>query len=318
MLTVLTALSALLLQACSPQPADAPTAPAASGIVEPGSQLGLPTSSPLVGPAPGESKVLRLPSGRQFLLQLPRDYDSTRAWPVVFGFHGWGETSAMMHGYTNFDAAEAISVFPQGVERAWATAPYAKTSGAEDVAFVEEILDAVRATYRVDDSRLYAAGMSNGGGFAVYLSCSLPDVFRSVASISAAYYFQIHDSCADKPVGRLDIHGTDDPVVSYFGGRRHGETYRSVGEVLAMDQRRNRCSDQVRTTRLSNNSLRQVWRDCKAPLEHIRIGGGSHVWPGGGFDKDSGLPAGFATDAVLDFFGIPGRVAGTENSSSEE
>lgn len=298
---------------------DAAPSPAASttpSVKRPGSALSLPTSSPIVGPEPGNSKTIKLPSGRSFLLYLPENYDESKRWPVILGFHGWQETASMMFGYTNFEAAQAITVFAQGQDKAWAPAPYATTSGEEDVDYVKDVIDSLRATYSVDDEHIHAVGMSNGGGFAVYLSCHLPDVFQSVASISAAYYTAIHDSCSDAPVGRLDMHGTDDPIVSYNGGTRHGAAYRSVQEVLAMDQKRNRCSDSAETTRLSNNSVRMQWVGCAAPLEHIRIGGGSHVWPGGAYDRSNGLPAGFASDAVLDFFGIPGRVEGTGNSSN--
>lgn len=313
---------ALLLGACgsTETPPDAPVPthaqPSARPLVAPGSALGLPMSSPLEGPAPGEFKHINLPSGRHFLLHLPADYDPAKKWPVILSFHGWKESAWAMYSYSHFKAAEAITIYPQGQDRAWATAPYATTTPDEDVQFVEDIIDSVRATYSVDDTRIHAAGMSNGGGFAVYLSCRMPGVLASVASVSAAYYFEIHDSCAESPVGRLDIHGTKDPVVSYEGGHRHGVAYRSVREVLEMDRVRNRCSETKVETPLPQDSVRMEWIGCQAPLEHIRIAGGTHVWPGGAYDKGNGLPKGFATDAVLDFFAIPGREAGTETSSN--
>ncbi|WP_235923068.1 alpha/beta hydrolase family esterase [Corynebacterium lizhenjunii] len=300
---------------------DTQQAPSSAASAKPSaSALGFPTSSPISGPEPGEIKRINLPSGRYFLLRLPQNYSAQRQWPVLLSFHGWSETAETMSAYTDFDAAQAIVAFPQGQDKAWAPAPYATATGEQDVAFVRAVVDALRATYVVDDQRIYAAGMSNGGGFAAYLGCQMPEVFAAVASVSAAYYDKIHDGCRKyhaTPVGRLDIHGTDDPVVSYFGGRRHGEAYSSVMDVLSNDEQRNECSEQIVTTRLSNNSVRMSWTGCSAPLEHIRIGGGSHVWPGGKYDKSNGLPEGFASDAVLDFFAIPGRVAGTENSANE-
>ncbi|APT93709.1 feruloyl esterase [Corynebacterium phocae] len=248
-------------------------------------------------------------------MHLPKDYSPQQKWPVVLAFHGWKEQAEAIEDYTQLNAAQAIMVYPQGVEGAWAPAPYATTSGAEDVEFVTNIVDSVRATYAVDDSRIHAVGMSNGGGFAVYLSCQIPETFNSVASISAAYYDKIHESCADTGVGRLDIHGTNDPVVSYYGGKRHETGYRSVDEILKRDQVRNGCQPDVEAVRLSSTSLRMRWLGCDSPLVHIRIGGGSHVWPGGTYDHSEELPPGFATDAVLDFFGIPGRPAGTSDSA---
>ena len=278
------------------------------------SQLGIPTSAPLRGPKPGSHTTINLPSGRSFILSVPENYTAQKQWPVVLAFHGWGQSAENLRGYSRLDAAQAITVFPTGKKKAWSPAPYAETSGSEDKKFVLDILDSLRATYNVDDSRLYATGMSNGGGFAAYLACQMPGIFHSVATISAAYYEDILKDCAHEPVGRLDMHGTDDPVVGYYGGTRHKTKYFSVESVLEQDRKRNKCSEKVDTNRLVNNALDMHWRGCSAPLEHIRIGGGSHVWPGGLGDKNNEVGKFFATDRVLDFFGIPGRPDGTRET----
>ena len=280
--------------------------------------LGLPTSAPLAGPEPGSSQTINLASGRKFILHVPSSYQPGKKWPVVLAFHGWKETAEMMQRYTELDAADAIVAYPAGEDRAWAPAPYAKTTGAEDTEFVRDIVDSLRATYAVDDERIYATGMSNGGGFAAYLGCQMPDVFKSVATVSAAYYQAIHASCKGEPVGRLDMHGTLDPVVDYYGGTRHKERYVSVPEVVSMDAQRNRCEGNLNTERLANNALLVQWEQCQYPVQHIRIGGGKHVWPGGNYDDASDVGFGFATDKVLDFFAIPGRPAGMEEARTVE
>ena len=246
--------------------------------------LGIPTSAPLSGPEPGSYTTVNLPSGRSFILSVPKDYTGEKKWPMVLAFPGWGQSAENLRGYSRLDAADAITVFAEGKKKAWSPAPYAKTSTAEDKEFVRDIIDAVRATYRVDDSRIFATGMSNGGGFAAYLACQMPDVFKSVATVSAAYYKDILKDCAHSPVGRLDMHGTVDPVVGYYGGTRHKTKYYSVESVLEQDRKRNGCSTNVDMTRLVNNALDMKWSGCTAPLEHIRIAGGSHVWPGGTAD----------------------------------
>jgi len=273
--------------------------------------LGIPTSAPLSGPEPGSYTTVNLPSGRSFILSVPKDYTGDKKWPIVLAFPGWGQSAENLRGYSRLDAADAITVFAEGKKKAWSPAPYAKTSTAEDKKFVRDIIDAVRATYRVDDSRIFATGMSNGGGFAAYLACQMPDVFKSVATVSAAYYKDILKDCAHSPVGRLDIHGTVDPVVGYYGGTRHKTKYYSVESVLEQDRKRNGLLYKVDTTRLVNNALDMKWSGCTAPLEHIRIAGGSHVWPGGTADAHNEVGKFFATDRVLDFFGIPGRPSGT-------
>ena len=290
--------------------ADSPD-PAPQAVPTETKNLGIPTSAPLSGPEPGSYTTVNLPSGRSFILSVPKDYTGEKKWPIVLAFPGWGQSAENLRGYSRLDAADAITVFAEGKKQAWSPAPYAKTSTAEDKKFVRDIIDAVRATYRVDDSRIFATGMSNGGGVAAYLACQMSDVFKSVATVSAAYYQDILKDCAHSPVGRLDIHGTVDPVVGYYGGTRHKTKYYSVESVLEQDRKRNGCSTKVDTTRLVNNALDMKWSGCTAPLEHIRIAGGSHVWPGGTADAHNEVGKFFATDRVLDFFGIPGRPSGT-------
>ena len=85
-----------------------------------------------------------------------------------------------------------------------------------------------------------------------------------------------------------------------------------------MDAQRNRCEGNLNTERLANNALLVQWEQCQYPVQHIRIGGGKHVWPGGNYDDASDVGFGFATDKVLDFFAIPGRHAGMEEARTVE
>lgn len=303
------AVCALALASCG-TPQEAPTSPTPEAAWT--NDLGIPVAPMLVGPEPGHTKKMKLASGRSFLLHVPENYTPERAWPVLLSFHGYTDSPENMEKYSQFDAADAIVAYPAGEKAAWAPAPYAVTSAEEDLDFVRTIVDSLRATYEVDDNAIFAAGLSNGGGFAAFLACRMPGTFRSVATVSAAYYEGIHTDCSDRPVGRLDIHGTKDPVVNYEGGVRHDTAYSSVAEVLGQHQKRNKCRGDVESVRLTNGATRETWTGCQAPLQHIRIEGGSHVWPGGNNSTKIEVGEGFATDAVLDFFGIPGRPEGTE------
>lgn len=278
----------------------------------------IPRIAPLLGPQPGSLEPINLPSGRSFLVQLPAALDDTaeetraagksrREWPVVFVFHGWKETAAELQHYTQMSDAEAIVVFPQGVDNAWAPAPYASTTGEEDIDFVHDIVDSLRATYPVDRQRIYAAGMSNGGGFAQYLACQEPGLVAGVAAVAAANYDPVFSGCAASDIPRLSIHGTHDEVMDYFGGDRHDQRYQSVPDVVAMDAQRNGCTSAVRVEKLEKFAIQETYQGCRAPLQHVRITGGGHIWPGRPNRRQQDIASGFATDKVLDFFAIPGR-----------
>ena len=228
---------------------------------------------------------------RNYRLSTPEGFYRGRQWPVIFAFHGWDETAAALEETTGLNGTPAIVIYPDGVDRAWAPAPYAKTSGEEDLAFVRALLDDVVSTFPVDRDRIFATGFSNGGGFAAYLSCRMPDTFQAVAPVGAAYYETIHADCAGRPVARLDIHGTHDEVISYHGGNRHDTDYEPVAEVLEGVARRNGCEGTA-ITRSSQEVIEQHWLDCRLPVVHLRVGGGAHDWPD------------IATTEVRAFFGV--------------
>lgn len=283
LITVLAA--TMLLAGCTIQePAESTDAAAPSSTVEPLAQE--TTAASL-------DKVTTTVDGRErtYLRAVPAGYDESRSWPVVLAFHGWRETAEVMQRNTGLESARAIVVYAEGVDRAWAPAPYADTSGDEDIAFVRTILAELTDEYRVDRGRIFATGFSNGGGFAAYLGCQLPETFTAVAPVGAAYYRAIHEDCTDEPVARLDIHGTYDRTINYYGGTRHGTPYESVPVVLEGVADRNGC-DGTSINRRSNSVIEQHWQGCDMPLIHVRVGGGEHVWP----DE--------ATAEVRAFFGV--------------
>lgn len=274
-----------------------------------------PTGAPVAGALPGETTRINLPSGRSYLVHLPENYDPNQSWPLILTFHGWGQNGQAMATSTHFDAAQAISIYPDGApsrppnadKKSWAPAPYATVSGEEDLQFVDEIVNSARRTWVIDDSQLYAVGFSNGGGFAQYLACQRPAQFTAIATVSAAYYSKVVEGCDPGTVGHLDIHGTDDQVVSYNGGTRHDTKFLSVPEILDVAAQRNHCRGSVERQQLIGDAERTTYRECAAPVDHIRIDGGRHIWPGYSGNRTDAMPENFATDKILDFFRIPGR-----------
>ncbi|MCF4006698.1 feruloyl esterase [Corynebacterium uropygiale] len=258
-------------------------------------------------PGAGESATIQLASAgrtRQFILSVPRNFYPGRRIPVIFAFHGYGENAALMETYTHLDDAQALIVYPDGIRQSWEGAPYSVTNKGKDRQFVHDILAALKTVYPVDTERVFAAGFSNGGGFAAMIGCQMPDLFAGVALVSAAYYPAVHENCSGEPVALLDIHGTEDPVVKYDGGTRHGTRYDSVPAVLEKASRRNHCVGGSQFYRINRSAVRQDWYGCELPLSHIRVGEGVHAWPGAPNDKREHVPKNMATDEILRFFGI--------------
>ncbi|MEJ4121017.1 hypothetical protein [Corynebacterium macginleyi] len=70
---------------------------------------------------------------------------------MLFGFCGEGDSPENFSSYARTENTsatdEAIIIDPEGYERAWEAAPYAKTLGGEDIRLIKRILDAVDAEH---------------------------------------------------------------------------------------------------------------------------------------------------------------------------
>ncbi len=284
-----------------------PATPAA-----PPTQVTTPTAPTTTAPehppvGAGDSATVEVQVGeraRTFILSVPEGYSAKQAWPVIFVFHGKGEHPEHLRDYTGMDRATALVVYGQGVDDAWAPAPYTSTTLEEDLDYVRATLDKVREQYLVDEDRTYATGFSNGGGFAAAVGCRMTDDFEAVAPVGAAYYKEVFAGCSEEEMPFFTIHGTADDVIHYGGGNRHETDYYSVDEVLNLMQKRNGCSGRGSITPENEAALHVSFVDCHTPLEYVRNGGGEHLWPGTGRDRNAKMPDGYATYRILEFFGV--------------
>lgn len=242
---------------------------------------------------------------RRYLLSLPEGARERARLPLILVFHGYREDAESIQRYSGLNGADAIVAYLQGNDQAWAPAPYATTTGEQDLAFVDAVREQLSAEFDVDRARVFATGLSNGGGFAAYVGCQRPQDFTAVATVAAAFYSPVSEGCSAIPIKHIDFHGTEDRVIEYAGGQRHGTVYDSAVDMAYEAAERNRCQPEPVETHVTDTVVEERWLDCDAGLEHYRIEGGPHVWPGGDTDKSNTVPEGFATRRQLEFFGVP-------------
>ncbi|MCS4594025.1 prolyl oligopeptidase family serine peptidase [Brevibacterium sediminis] len=258
---------------------------------------------------------------RSYRINIPRDYELETPLPLVLGFHGNGSDGAEFQNYTGLPTLPAITVFPDGDEgdegdgkRSWQGAPYA--SGADDVAFVAELLDSVESEHCIDLNRVYATGKSNGGGMVSVLACHLRDRFSAFAPVAGAYYPQSTEGCDySTPTPMLAIHGTGDATMHYEGGHRQGEDYPGVREWIQPWAEASGCArtKERQVGRKGEDVVRTQWTRCDASVELYTVADGGHVWPGEVVYSGGGyVTKNFsATSTVWDFFrSHPGTTQG--------
>lgn len=165
--------------------------------------------------------------------------------------------------------------------------------------------------FRVNASRIFTTGHSNGGMFSETLACSMSDVFAAAASVSGVTVMEPGNdgglkSCtaaADRNPSRrpnvLLIHGDADWVVPWTGDAILG--FPTVPDNLAAWRARNGCSTTpvvtINTQHFKNELNQRCYTGLAPPtqVEVVRVLGGEHKWPvyAGEFE---------ATKYVLDFF----------------
>jgi len=205
-----------------------------------------------------------------------------RAAALVLAFHGTGGNGRFMERYSGLDAqldrGEAIGVFPDADGSRWNVEE--RGGDADDVDFARDLTAALSAHYCIDERRVYAVGVSNGGSMAALLACRMPQL--AGVAIVAGGFATLPPCRSTRPVSVLEIHGRDDPVAPYRGvpaDARRG----AVVPWLASWIRRDRCQRiHPRARLIAPRTIRYDWGRCRqgTAVVHIAIAGGRHQWPG--------------------------------------
>lgn len=279
---------------------------------------------PVTDPESGET--------RWYLLSTPATYDGTTPLPVVLDFHGFTE-GAVVHAAHSALSAFAdeqgfIAVFPQGTGNPvrWNALPTegpATFGGADDVGYVDAVLDALEADLCIDTARVYATGLSNGAGMASLLGCERPSRIAAVAPVAGVRPPSECTPGVATPI--VAFHGTADPILVYNGGVGDlGGLLGGSGAIEAPDAdldgagyprsirawaAHNGCAADPTKSAVGDDIEHWVF-DCPsgAEVEFYVIIGGGHTWPGSDFSRGIATIAGptsftiSANEVMWDFF----------------
>ncbi len=131
---------------------------------------------------------------RTYLVHLPADYSTTRPYSLIFVFHGANGSAAQSHSWAlqqaGTAARDAIVIFPNGINFQSDGVGWDDRSNGYDLPFFDHMLKDLETDYCVDEARVFAAGFSWGGDFAVALACNRGDVLAGVAINSATDEFK--------------------------------------------------------------------------------------------------------------------------------
>ncbi len=265
---------------------------------------------------------------RSYNLVVPDDYDGKTKVPIIFSFHGLGETKeshdqqtrlpveATARGYVVVTPQAEPVELPLNEDGSGVTIPfwnvtrvteggaYEQPGGldaADDIGFVRALTKSLGETLCVDTARVFVTGMSNGAGMAIQLACLFPDRYAAAAPVAGG---NMTTKCpAKSPVPVVAVHGDADALVDYAGGTVAGFELGNPGveERMAELAEIDGCKARPTVEAVSDQVTTRTWTGCTKGngVVLFTIHGGAHVWP----QPDSPLDA---TPAILDFFDAHG------------
>jgi polyhydroxybutyrate depolymerase len=231
---------------------------------------------------------------------VPTTHDGTSELPLVINFHGFGSNGDQQAAFTGYEelAEEEgfVVVHPTAVpstseedgRNSWETVAV-DDPAKDDVAFVHELLDVLIEDYCVDETRLYATGMSGGGLFTSQLVCEMSDRLAAAVSVAAISYPQGCDPA--EPVPFRAIHGTEDPTVPFDGDptgtRFEGEEFVEVlfsepmPDQFAQFAEAMGCDPEGERVQTSTDVVTTTYSGCDddVPLAFYEVVEGGHAWP---------------------------------------
>ena len=228
---------------------------------------------------------------REYLLYVPKSYDPNNAVPLVITIHGftqWPANQAEVSQWNDLADEEGfIVVYPSGLgfPKRWRVSPSFDDSAEVEIElqFFRDLIDKLSEEYNIDPERIYANGLSNGGGMSVRLACEMPERIAAIGSVAGAYLVDLN-ACPGSMPG-IFFHGLEDKVVPFEGGfaRSFPIDFPNIAAFVQDYAQLNSCEAKETVILQTENVLGVQYQGCDpgADVEFYTIADGGHAWPGG-------------------------------------
>jgi polyhydroxybutyrate depolymerase len=222
---------------------------------------------------------------RFYDLYVPSSHTGEQPMPLLLVFHGAGGDGRTMEQHTGFsrlaEQEKFIVVYPDAIGKHWDARRGSQPETNNDIGFIKALLEQLGQQYKLDRSRIYAAGFSNGGMFAQRIACELSDKIAAGATVAATMPENLSRICQPvQPVSMLLMHGTDDPAIPYGPPSK---ALLSLADTVKYWSTHNRCSAQPAKTVLPQAPYvrLETYEQCanETTVMFYTIEGGKHAWP---------------------------------------
>lgn len=261
---------------------------------------------------------------RNYELWVPSGYVAGQHIPLIVALHGCGQTPLQFAGLTRLnalaDAQKVLVVYPM-------QSPLANPSGcwnwfrssnqlrgAGEPSLIKGIVDRVKASYSVNNARVYVGGLSAGGFMTSIMMACYSDVFAAAMVASAGMYKAAtnpgeaalvgvsgspHDpdtrglhawNCSGSPSPRptpvIVFHGEDDTVVAPVNAQQAIAQFAQTNDFTddRADNNTVRATATSVTGGIAPGGLSYTRRDYvygRILLQYYTVAGMGHAWSGG-------------------------------------
>lgn len=224
---------------------------------------------------------------RSYEIHLPPGYDGVMPLPLVLNFHGFTSSGLQQQADSKMDVTADregfIVAYPNGLDVSWNAGLCCGSSarnGVDDVGFARAVIADIGERGCIDESRVYATGMSNGGFFSHRLGCEAADVIAAIAPVAGVLGIDDSDCNPERPIPIMHLHGTGDMIVPVDGGGLAGS--QSVADSTAGWLERNGCTGERLVTYQKGTATCETVDECEgnASVTVCLIEGAGHCWPG--------------------------------------
>ncbi len=277
---------------------------------------------------------------RSYWLHVPPSYDGSESVALVVVLHGSTDfslrypfsffRSSFMESYSKFsekaDERGFIVVYPNakldfythGFDYNYGFVPGGVPKFVDDVGFIRDLIEKMKQTYKINSSRIYITGLSDGAAMTYSIGAYLSDTVAAIAPVAGIIggcfslenddYYQIPDPT--DPVSVIIFHGINDSLVAYEGGGVYNMS--SVNESVSFWVEHNGC-DPIPDVDLSDSGRIEIKKyfngDEGTEVYLYSTIGGEHWWPGNNIEYNENYPWLYdphkeisATDLIWDFF----------------
>lgn len=160
----------------------------------------------------------------------------------------------------------------------------------DDIGFFNQMIDHLTTKFSADPSRIYVAGLSEGGFMAMHVGCSVSDKVAAIATVGATMP-KTMVCLPSRTVSLMMITGTSDPVVPHGGGT---EKNLNLATLSADDSGKawakiDHCGDKPAHSKLPSKgkggmeSKIDTFEGCGQGAQVVlySVKGAGNTWPGG-------------------------------------